>query len=350
MRALLCGYYGMDNAGDEALLATLLQMLPDHVEPLVLSGNPDQTRRRYGVEAVHRFRGPEVLRALGRSDLFIFGGGSLVQDVTSWTSAAYYCGLMVTAKALGLRTLAWAQGIGPLQRRRTQALARLAFRACDQISVRDPGSLALLQSWGIPATLAPDPVWALEPLGEAPPEARGAIAVCLRPHPEFTPQRQAVVAEALDQISRDWNRPLLFLPFHGGQDLSLATTLAERLPGARLLQLTDPRALVAVFQAVEFTVAMRFHGLVMALAAHRPAYGISYDPKVTRLIEVTGCPGCELADLPTDAQSLVQQWQSARAQPIAVGDLAADVEQHRRLLLALCHQPEMKNSRGFGEG
>ncbi len=336
MRALLCGYYGMDNAGDEALLATLLQMLPPQVEPLVLSGNPKQTRRRYNVEAVHRFRAPDVFRALRRSDAFIFGGGSLVQDATSWSSAAYYCGLMLAAKALGLKTLAWAQGIGPLRRRRTRILARLAFSACDRISVRDPGSLVLLQGWNLRATLAPDPVWALEPVSTAPPEANGAIAVCLRPHPEFTPERQQVVEQALARISRDWNRPLLLLPFHGGQDLALATGLAQRIPGARLLQLADPRALVAVFQAVEFTIAMRFHGLVMALAADRPAYGISYDPKVSRLLETTGCPGCELPQLPVDPEHLVAAWTQARQHPQVIHAQARNVEAHRRLLLEFC--------------
>ncbi|WP_421655307.1 hypothetical protein [Leptothermofonsia sp. ETS-13] len=40
VQAILCGYYGQGNGGDEALLVSLLQMLPQHVAPLVLSGNP----------------------------------------------------------------------------------------------------------------------------------------------------------------------------------------------------------------------------------------------------------------------------------------------------------------------
>jgi len=37
-----------------ALLASLLQMLPADVTPLVLSGNPEETRDRYGVETCDR--------------------------------------------------------------------------------------------------------------------------------------------------------------------------------------------------------------------------------------------------------------------------------------------------------
>ncbi|HEY9737232.1 MAG TPA: polysaccharide pyruvyl transferase CsaB, partial [Trichocoleus sp.] len=64
MRSLLCGYYGMGNGGDEALLAALLQMLPAGVTPVVLSGDPVETAQRYGVEAVPRKSPLAVLRAM----------------------------------------------------------------------------------------------------------------------------------------------------------------------------------------------------------------------------------------------------------------------------------------------
>ncbi len=124
MRAVLCGYYGMGNGGDEALLATLLQMLPTHVKPIVLSGNPDETSDRYGVETCPR-KSFQVLQVLRRSDAFIWGGGSLMQDATSVLNPFYYGGLMGLAQQLGLKTIAWAQGIGPLQRSLTQRLSRL---------------------------------------------------------------------------------------------------------------------------------------------------------------------------------------------------------------------------------
>ncbi|MEM1395810.1 MAG: polysaccharide pyruvyl transferase CsaB, partial [Cyanobacteria bacterium P01_H01_bin.150] len=64
MRALLSGYYGQGNGGDEALLATLLQMLPSSVTPVVLSGNPEETQQRYGVEACERKAFNTVMQAL----------------------------------------------------------------------------------------------------------------------------------------------------------------------------------------------------------------------------------------------------------------------------------------------
>ncbi|WP_338038533.1 hypothetical protein [Neosynechococcus sphagnicola] len=93
IRAVLCGYYGQGNGGDEALLATLLQMLPSHVQPLVLSGNPLETEQRYGVASCDRTSLLKVLKALYQADAFIWGGGSLIQDATSALSPFYYRGI-----------------------------------------------------------------------------------------------------------------------------------------------------------------------------------------------------------------------------------------------------------------
>jgi polysaccharide pyruvyl transferase CsaB len=137
MQAVLCGYYGYGNGGDEALLATLLQMLPPEVTPIVLSANPDHTRTLHGVQACNRNHFPTVLKTLRQSQMFIWGGGSLVQDATSPLSPVYYCGLMLLAQWLGLKTIAWSQGIGPLNRPITQWLAKQAFKGCRRITVRD---------------------------------------------------------------------------------------------------------------------------------------------------------------------------------------------------------------------
>ena len=78
MRVLLSGYYGKGNGGDEALLATLLQMLPSHVTPVVLSGNPQQTSHRYGVECYNRMKFLQVIKALSSCDAFIWDGADFL--------------------------------------------------------------------------------------------------------------------------------------------------------------------------------------------------------------------------------------------------------------------------------
>jgi polysaccharide pyruvyl transferase CsaB len=312
MQAVLCGYYGYGNGGDEALLATLLQFLPKDVSPVVLSGNPAYTQQLHGVRAYDRNNLFAVFNLLRNSQAFLWGGGSLIQDSTSALSPWYYCGLMLTARLLGLKTIAWAQGIGPLERPQTQWIARQAFQNCAAISVRDPGSQAWVQQWQRSAAItAPDPVWALEAASiailDGLPMPR--IAVVLRSHPLLTSERLNNIVQALEILHAKTQSHIVFVPFQKSQDLEIAQALHAQLPKiSHLVQLKDPRQLKGLFKGVEMVIAMRLHGLIMAAAEGCRCFGISYDPKVRRLMEEIDCPGWDLADFPEDVSAMVQQW------------------------------------------
>jgi polysaccharide pyruvyl transferase CsaB len=311
IRAVLCGYYGKGNGGDEALLASLLQMLPESVTPLVLSGNPAETRKRYGVQSCDRMSAFQVLRAMRQSDVFIWGGGSLIQDVTSVASPLYYCGLMGLAQQLGLKTIAWAQGIGPLKRQLTTWAARKSFTGCEAASVRDIGSAALLADWHIPFIMAPDPVWALdsEPVKGLWDLPAPRVAVSLRSHPTLTPERLANLTRALVDFQRATQTCILLVPFQASQDLSIAESIASQLTGPNhIFRLKNPRQLKGLFRGVEMAIGMRFHSLIMAAAEECRCFALSYDPKVTQLMDQLDLPGWALDQLPDDPNLISQTW------------------------------------------
>lgn len=333
MRAVLCGYYGKGNGGDEALLATLLQMLPAQVTPLVLSGNPRETEDRYAVEACERMALPAVLRALRRSDALIWGGGSLMQDVTGPASPLYYGGLMLAAQQLGLKTIAWAQGIGPLNRRWTQALARRTFAGCSAVGVRDVGSANLLSGWGIPLTLAPDPVWALtgQPVPGLWDLPAPRVAVALRSHPQLTHARLEVLIQALIGFQKATQAYLLLIPFQPAQDLAVAAAIQTQMPQvSQIVALSDPQQIRGLFQGVEMTIAMRFHALIMAAAAGCRCFAFSYDPKVSQLRQDLDLPGLELSEI-SDSASLCQSWLEhyANGDSLSATQIAAVVDRAR---------------------
>ncbi len=311
MRAVLCGYYGMGNGGDEALLASLLQMLPPDVTPIVLSGDPQQTYNRYGVESRPRKSLPQVQSALNIADAFIWGGGSLMQDATSALSPVYYAGLMGLARRVELTTIAWAQGIGPLNRQFTTLLARKSFAACQGISVRDGRSGRILQEWKLPFIMAPDPVWALDAspvpgLGNLP---APRVAVTLRSHPQLTRSRLDNLTRALADFQVATDTFILLLPFQPSRDLEMAEWVRSRLSGdSTILQLEDPRQLKGAFAGVEMAIGMRFHSLVMAAAEGCRCFALSYDPKVTQLMAELDLPGWELDALPDNANAISKAW------------------------------------------
>lgn len=318
MKAVLCGYYGMGNGGDEALLASLLQMIPSSVEPIVLSGNPQETSDRYKVKAVPRKSIPAVLAALRQSEAFIWGGGSLMQDASSSLNPFYYGGLMLLAQLLGLKTVAWAQGIGPLNQPFSRWITRRALAGCQKVSVRDRNSAALLEKWQRPYLLAPDPVWGLdrEPVKGLWDLPAPRVAVALRPHSELTAARLAAIATALNSFQKATGACLVLVPFQPVKDEAIAQFIASKLSGSyHIYNLRQPKQIKGLFRGVEMTIGMRFHSLIMSAAEGCRSFAISYDPKVDALASALSLPGYDLSPkstvlphLPEDPSILCKAW------------------------------------------
>ncbi|MEB3226578.1 MAG: polysaccharide pyruvyl transferase CsaB [Synechococcus sp.] len=338
---VLCGYYGQGNAGDEALLLTLLQMLPPGVKPIVLSHNPAATAQAYGVEAISH-KSWATLKAIAQADGFIFGGGSLLQDVTSLGSLLYYAALMKWAQLLGKKTIAWAQGIGPLQSSLANNITRAILRGCTEISVRDQASGDLLKNWQIPHLFAPDPVWALAPLPftEMPDLPRPRIAVNLRSHHTLTPKKIAVLGEALKQFQQQHQASLIFVPFQKSQDEAIAQQLYDLVAEPKtILSPCQPQEYKGLFPQVDFLIGMRLHSLILAAAAC-PCFALCYDPKVTQLQQQCAIPGLDLEQLTLDATAIADQWTKAfhhqqSLTPTQQQILQTQVQAHADILTAI---------------
>jgi polysaccharide pyruvyl transferase CsaB len=312
IQAVLCGYYGKGNGGDEALLVSMLEMLPSNVKPLVLSADPQATSKIYGVRSYDRFNSGAVVRALKESQVLILGGGSLIQDATSVRSSIYYGGIMGLAQQFGLKTIAIAQGIGPVDKPLTRWIAKRAFGSCKAVSVRDPASAALLQSWGISSVMAPDPVWSMSatPMPEIARIASPKIAVTLRLHPELTNDRLDTLTKALVDLQAATGAHILLVPFQPTTDVDIAKQIqAEIGDNSQMVILSDPKQLKGLFQGVDLAIGMRYHSLIMAVAEGCKSWAISYDPKVTKLMAEVNIPGCDIKELPTDPLIISQAWQ-----------------------------------------
>ena len=323
MQAVICGYYGQGNGGDEALLLSLLEMLPSHVEPIVLSANPQQTSQSYGVESCPNRSFSEIIKVLRRSQAFIWGGGSLMQDSTSFASPFYYGGLMIFAQLLRLKTIAWGQGIGPIKRPLTRLLTQQTLKRCTAVSVRDKASAQLLDQWKIPYVLAPDPVWVLT--GQTPDLQQDLVApivaVNLRRHSSMTRDRLDTLITALVQFQEATATSFLLIPFQMSQDLDLANAIAARLTGNyQIVQESDPRKLKGLFQGVDLTIGMRLHSLIMAASEGSRCSALSYDPKVSRLMLEAHMSGWELTDLPDDPALISQTWKKIYTEKVPLSD------------------------------
>ena len=145
---VISGYYGFHNAGDEAMLLAILQALRktfDAPSITVISGNPSDTARTFGVKAVPRFGILPILSSLFRTDLLISGGGSLLQDVTSWKSMIYYLTIIIVGVLFRKQVFLYSQGIGPVRYRIIRIILKHVLNHVDAITVRDSESKGFLQ-------------------------------------------------------------------------------------------------------------------------------------------------------------------------------------------------------------
>lgn len=299
-KVLITGYYGFSNSGDEAVLLEIIERLRESipgVEITVLSNAPQETAATYGVQAVDRWQYSKLFAALRRCDLFILGGGSLLQDITGPRSIFFYLGQIYLARLLGRRVFLYAQGIGPIQDPQNQKRVAACLKKCACITLRDPQSAALLADLGVPEEkifVTVDPVLASHERELPPAMPSGKkIGFALRPWEGLDKQALADFADELGRIGYQ----IVFLPFQEPNDRSLAEEIIQKMktPGY-LPQQIAPTEMYAAISGMEIVIGMRLHSLIIAAAAGVPFAAISYDPKVDafcRFIGLAAATSCE---------------------------------------------------------
>jgi len=302
---MLSGYYGYANSGDDALLDAVIKALRrerDELSILVLSRNPHETMRDYGVFSIHRLNFFRVRRYMKRTRLLVYGGGSHMQDNTSTRSLVYYTFLIHMAKFMGLRVMLYGNGIGPLAGTRNAQKARRALDVCDYISLRDPESLEYMKTLGVTnpnVALSIDPVFSLDTeditkdkISENE-ELSGIFAaqqtryfiISLRPWQYNEPNFIEKMAEVIDYTAEKYNLVPILVPLQQMDTIVLRET-AKRLACKHIFlkRVFGYKTIMAIIARAEFAICMRLHALIYAAGAGLPIIGLVYDPKVANFI------------------------------------------------------------------
>lgn len=234
MHILICGYIGGGNCGDEAICDRLISAIRTRGdEATLLSLSPAETMALHGSPALPRYS-PAVIGGLWKCDLFILGGGTLLQEQTSRRSAVYYLSLAALAAAMG-KPWVLLGGIDPLSsgvRRYAEAIlpTARAFFLRDSDSLRRGRELAP----GVPCFYLPD--CALLPLGgvlKKSPEGGKEVPRC--PYVLICP-KDGVNAERVAPIVRSAKKRGLRLVFlaMSREDEGICAAFARRFGGVRV--------------------------------------------------------------------------------------------------------------------
>lgn len=298
---LLAGYFGAGNLGDDAILLGFIQGLGRTAHDItVMSGNPEETYRHYGLQAIDRKNMGAFKDALEKCDALVFPGGSIFQDASSVKSVAYYGNLVKMAKSKGKRVVFLGQGIGPLTTFLGKRWAASAFNMADVVAVRDPASMTTLQSLGVkkPIKVTADLAFLLPPPKEndGPGFSVGgmkAIGISVRPHGKKDDVKELFGEFARMLFNAQMMPVFIEMDKHNDTQLILDISKAQggKIPDIRNLQ--TPMQVQQRMSRLEAVVAMRLHAGILAATVGVPPFMVSYDPKVnafSKLLDLQAAP------------------------------------------------------------
>ena len=304
---LVCGAYGRGNAGDDAILEAILTELRqiDRDMPIwVLSRNPKNTRLTYRVNSLYIFSIFKWLSRMGKTALYINGGGSLMQDVTSRRSLWFYLFTIWCAKRRNNKVLMYGCGIGPVNYPSNRKLtASVLQNSVDAITLRDTHSKNELDDMGITTPkvlLAADPTVILpaapSEVVDGLMESNGLdpkgryICFTLRPWPGYEATAPAFGVLA-DYAWEKYGLIPVFLPIEPRLDVPaarLATAHIKKAPFHIIEHTGSSAHTIGLYSRMQVVVSMRLHALVFAAGQGVPLVGVVYDQKVSSFLSYIG--------------------------------------------------------------
>ncbi len=294
----ILGYYGFRNSGDDALLHSIVDSLKKRKEDVriaVFSNMPEETASIYKVHSINRFGFFAVRKTLKNTKLFIMGGGSLLQDGTSFKSLLYYTYILNLAKKKCKKTMLYANGIGPLERKISEKSVARALKGVDVITLRDADSLIDVNKMGITENVyvTADPVFSLDKIKSlsAIEEMKnrgikkGDKYVCISAR-KWHEQPESFIsgfADMCDYIATEYGYKIIFIPMQYPYDARIIRSIASQMKSESCFidKRLSANEILTVIEGSEFTIGVRLHLLIYASTVAVPGIGIVYDPKVS---------------------------------------------------------------------
>lgn len=310
-RVLLCGAFGQDNPGDDALLDSFVHALAPH--DLLVATPADLHCDVRTVSSSPR----AIADALREVDAVVVAGGTVFKSLHP-SVPRHHLGLLARTRILlagaharGLPFALVGVGAGALRSSTAKRLARTVVTNADLVVLRDEESAAVLRTAGAtgPFRIGADPTWTLPGLVRrtaAQPDASAPVVIAL----------SHLAGEDLPRLATQLSTVVTTLASHGvdvhlqpwqssaGPDHQLARMVTDSLPTSGRVRIIErPTSLadaVRSYAGALAIVGLRHHALVAAGAAGRPFAALSHEPKLAGL-----------------ARRLDQQWVSPHA-PTAV--------------------------------
>lgn len=259
----LIGYYGYSNFGDEWLRQNSIKLLYKHFPNAKITQLNAEKKSEY----IHKYSLFKIIKQLYKSDMLVFGGGSLLQSRSSLRSLLYYLGLIICAKTMGCSIYLLAQGIGPLKSWQLGLCRKVLKNTI--ISYRDQNSAQLLELPGICVTDLAFYQAKISPKKEA-----QKIGLVIQNDRRFS-------YRYLNWITTLSAANNLCLIVTHQRDYKFAQKIIKKTKLLPILFLKDP----IQTEPLNLLISSRYHAVIWACLQRIPSLVINSDPKLESLIK-----------------------------------------------------------------
>jgi len=316
--AYLCGYYGMQNSGDDALMYAAAWGAQKflNVQQLRVSSQRDLRIPQFGkiyktqsesqkIRGQNRF---EHYYSALQSRRVIFGGGSVLhnaQDINIKLDMMALSGLS--------GHLALGVGLGPFKNIAAEKACARFLNRCDFVGVRDTESYAMARSIAPDANV--DLTFDLAPLllcrddFQLKPIARSGIAFNLCPVRDLTCEsledkvRLREIALTIERVWEETGEEIYLLDINGHPligdtqlHIKLMAYLSSDIPVHIVEYDPNPLRLLQRLASYKAIVSMRLHGSILGFLAGTPVLSLNYHSKCEGWCDQIDMPVCNRFD------------------------------------------------------
>lgn len=289
---MLCGYYGRHNLGDDMALKALTDNMvgqcgADNI--ILLSADSKYTGCEHINRVIHRFDLYRIYKCMKKTNVFLLGGGSILQDATSSRSMFYYTHIAGKAKKYGCKLMLYSNGVGPIIKSRNRKRAVRLLNEADMITVRDRRSQVYMRSIGVTnknIELTADETFTLNkdslltPYGGLP-DGGKYLCINLR-NSDISESFLCGFTDFLDSAARQYGYTPVLLPVHYSKDIPVLRQISEKLKCRHVLideHLPHGQTL-DILSKCDAAVMERLHAVIFSCIYNKPFLAVNYDPKV----------------------------------------------------------------------
>lgn len=316
---------GICNSGDEAILSVLLNRYKTEFDITVISLNCEYTRLYHSdIFCIENNNTSKCKEAIKKCDVFILGGGGLLQDQTTIFNIFRWLKYLQYAIKQKKKTMLYANSIGPLKYIISKRYVKKYLNKVTLITLRDKTSERLLRSIGVHVHIevTADPVFSMNTFKQLdkqrilnddlniklPPRYICIsvrhwfdtipfipVSLCskfnLRSKKNTTAYKNYIntLAQITSYCIKTKNIPIVFVSFLPQRDTKVIKDIIKKtnIPDKCIIisEHLSPQIMANIIGRSDFLIGMRLHSIIYAIIYNIPFIALNYSMKVKAILQ-----------------------------------------------------------------